>query len=100
MDGTDQPPPKPVDLNRVVNSTSSAPLASFSFGTPEFVADAIRLGTTGAPVDTVFLWASIGGMDDVTVMRNIDAICTRLAPLLATPAAHVPPSPHRGWVQR
>jgi hypothetical protein len=31
----------------------------------------------------VFLWASIGGMSEELVMRNIETICTRLAPLLA-----------------
>lgn len=86
VEGTDQPLPRPVDVQRLVNVTGRpGPLGSFSYGTPEFVADAIRRYTAGAPVDTVFMWASIGGMDDATVMRNIDMICTRLAPLLAAP---------------
>lgn len=82
---TDTPTPKPVKVERVVNSTTMAPLASFTYGTPELVAERIRSTTAGAPVDTVFLWASIGGMPDDVVMRNIETICKRLAPLLDGP---------------
>lgn len=82
VEGTDAPTPKPVDVQRLVNSPRSGPLGSFTFGTPEEVADGIRAYTAGAPVQTVFLWASIGGMTEDVVMRNIDTICTRLAPLL------------------
>jgi alkanesulfonate monooxygenase SsuD/methylene tetrahydromethanopterin reductase-like flavin-dependent oxidoreductase (luciferase family) len=88
VEGTDQPPPKPINLERVVNTAGGrGPLGSFTYGTPEMVAEEIRRTTAGAPVDTVFLWASIGGMDEATVMRNIETICTRLAPLLAAPVA-------------
>lgn len=83
VEGTGRPPPKPVDLDRVVNQGGMAPLKSFTYGTPERVAEAIKAGTAGAPVDTVFLWASIGGMSEELTMRNIHTICTRLAPLLA-----------------
>lgn len=87
VEGTDGPTPRPVDLQRVVNrSGGRGPLGSFMFGTPEYVAETIRSNAAGAPVDTVFLWASIGGMDEATVQRNIQTICTRLAPLLAAPA--------------
>jgi hypothetical protein len=88
VEGTDQPTPKPVNLERVVNTSGGrGPLGSFTFGTPQMVADEILRTTAGAPVDTIFLWSSIGGMDDGTVMRNIETICTRLAPLLAAPVA-------------
>jgi hypothetical protein len=30
----------------------------------------------------VYLWASIGGMSEEMVMRNINSICTRVKPLL------------------
>jgi len=83
VEGTGRPEPRPVDLAKVVNATDMAPLQSYAFGTPEFVAQRIREDTTGAPVDTVFLWASIGGMSEDMVMRNIENICNRLAPLLA-----------------
>jgi alkanesulfonate monooxygenase SsuD/methylene tetrahydromethanopterin reductase-like flavin-dependent oxidoreductase (luciferase family) len=82
VEGTDAPPPKPVDVDRLVNSARSGPLGSFTYGTPEHVAEGIRAHTAGAPVREVFLWASIGGMPEDAVMRNIHTICTRLAPLL------------------
>ena len=67
----------------MVNAEGGGPLGSFTYGTPEHVAEHIRASTAGAPVDTVFLWASIGGMSEDMVMRNIETICTRLGPLLA-----------------
>jgi alkanesulfonate monooxygenase SsuD/methylene tetrahydromethanopterin reductase-like flavin-dependent oxidoreductase (luciferase family) len=82
FEGTDTPTPKPVDVEKLVNSPRSGPLGSFTYGTPEKVADGIRAYAAGAPVQTVFLWASIGGMAEDAVMRNISTICTRLAPLL------------------
>jgi alkanesulfonate monooxygenase SsuD/methylene tetrahydromethanopterin reductase-like flavin-dependent oxidoreductase (luciferase family) len=82
VEGTDRPAPKPVNLDRVVNADGKGPLSSFIYGTPEFIADAIKTGTAGAPVETVFMWASVGGMNEETVIRNIETICTRLAPLL------------------
>jgi alkanesulfonate monooxygenase SsuD/methylene tetrahydromethanopterin reductase-like flavin-dependent oxidoreductase (luciferase family) len=82
VEGTGSPPPKPVDVDRLVNSERPGPLGSFTFGTPEHVAGRIRAYTAGAPVRTVFLWASIGGMADDVVMRNVHTICNRLAPLL------------------
>lgn len=82
VEGTDTPTPKPVDVEKLVHSPRSGPLGSFTYGTPEQVAQGIRAYTAGAPVQTVFLWASIGGMAEDVVMRNIQTICTRLAPLL------------------
>lgn len=82
VEGTGRPAPKPVDLGRVVNTSGSGPLGDFTYGTPEFVAETITKGTTGLPVDTVFFWASLGGMSEDATMRNIETICTRLAPLL------------------
>jgi alkanesulfonate monooxygenase SsuD/methylene tetrahydromethanopterin reductase-like flavin-dependent oxidoreductase (luciferase family) len=83
VEGTGRPSPKPVNLEHVVNADGSGPLGSFTYGTPEFVAERVRARTSGAPVDTIFLWASIGGMAEDLVMRNVATICTRLAPLLA-----------------
>ena len=83
VEGTGRPAPKPVDVQRIVNGEGAGPLGSFTFGTPECVAENIRASTARAPVDTVFLWASIGGMSEELVMRNIETICARLAPLLA-----------------
>ena len=65
-----------------MGSGRSGPLGSFTYGTPEMVAEAIRSLTAGAPVREVFLWASVGGMPEDAVARNVTTICTQLAPLL------------------
>jgi len=83
VEGTDAPLPKPVDPERVRARDSDRPLASFQYGTPEEVAATIRARTAGAPVELVYLWVSIGGMPDELCVRNVETICTRLAPLLA-----------------
>jgi alkanesulfonate monooxygenase SsuD/methylene tetrahydromethanopterin reductase-like flavin-dependent oxidoreductase (luciferase family) len=82
VEGTDAPPPKPIDMERLIKSPRQGPLGSFTYGSPEQVAKGIQAYTAGAPVQTVFLWASIGGMPDDVVMRNVETICTRIAPLL------------------
>jgi alkanesulfonate monooxygenase SsuD/methylene tetrahydromethanopterin reductase-like flavin-dependent oxidoreductase (luciferase family) len=83
VEGTGAPTPKPVDVERLVRQGRDGPLNYFMYGTPETVAGQIRELTAGAPVQTVFLWASIGGMAEADVARNVQTICTRLAPLLA-----------------
>jgi len=83
VEGTDAPVPRPIDPDRVRSRDSDAPLGSFLYGTPEEVATAIRVRTAGAPVETVFLWASVGGMSEAMTARHVHTICTRLAPLLA-----------------
>jgi hypothetical protein len=70
-------------VNRLIESARSGPLGSFTSGTPEEVAQRIRESTAGAPVETVFLWASIAGMSEDAVARTVQTICRRLAPLLA-----------------
>lgn len=87
VEGTDAPTPKPVDVDRLVQSPRPGPLNSFTYGTPEHVAAEIRAYIAGAPVTTVFLWASIGGMTEDATMRNIETICTRLAPMVREPAS-------------
>jgi alkanesulfonate monooxygenase SsuD/methylene tetrahydromethanopterin reductase-like flavin-dependent oxidoreductase (luciferase family) len=83
VEGTDAPPPKSVNVERLITSPRPGPLGSFTYGTPEHVADYIRAYTGAAPVRTVYMWASIGGMSEDVVLRNIEILCTRLAPLLA-----------------
>jgi len=84
VEGTGRPPPRPVDPERVrAREPTSGPLGSFLFGTPEQVATRIRTMVADAPVEAVYLWASIAGMPEDLVVRNVHTICTRLAPLLA-----------------
>lgn len=82
VEGTGAPIPKPVDVNRIVNSPRPGPMGTFIYGTPEYVAEQIRTHTMGAPVHTVYLWASIAGMPEAMVVRNVETIYNRLAPIL------------------
>jgi alkanesulfonate monooxygenase SsuD/methylene tetrahydromethanopterin reductase-like flavin-dependent oxidoreductase (luciferase family) len=83
VEGTDAPRPKPIDVERLVKEGRDGPLGSFIYGTPETVAGQIREYAAGAPVQTVYLWASIGGMSEADTAHNVQTICSRLAPLLA-----------------
>ena len=84
VQGTDTPVPRPVDPERLRNRDNPKnPLDSVIFGTPQFVADRIAKATQGTPTETVFFWASIAGMSEDVVARNVHTICTKLAPLLA-----------------
>jgi alkanesulfonate monooxygenase SsuD/methylene tetrahydromethanopterin reductase-like flavin-dependent oxidoreductase (luciferase family) len=84
VEGTDQPVPKPVDPDRLLTRPPfQSPLGYFMLGTPENLAGRIAGVTHGAPVDTVFIFASIGGMPEDLVARHVRTICGRLAPLLA-----------------
>ncbi len=84
VEGTDQPLPRPVDPDRLRNRASGGnPLTNIVYGTPEEVASRIKDQTAGAPVEEVFLWASVAGMPEEQVARGVQTICGRLAPLLA-----------------
>jgi alkanesulfonate monooxygenase SsuD/methylene tetrahydromethanopterin reductase-like flavin-dependent oxidoreductase (luciferase family) len=83
VEGTGQPVPRPVDPEKVRARALGAPLRGFSYGTPEDAVTAIRELTAGAPVETVFVWASLAGMPEEMVARHVQTICTRLAPLVA-----------------
>jgi alkanesulfonate monooxygenase SsuD/methylene tetrahydromethanopterin reductase-like flavin-dependent oxidoreductase (luciferase family) len=84
VEGTDHPTPRPVDPERLRGRPMfGSPLGHFLLGTPDEVASTIKNETSGAPVETVFFWASIGGMPEEYVARHVRTICTRLAPLLA-----------------
>jgi alkanesulfonate monooxygenase SsuD/methylene tetrahydromethanopterin reductase-like flavin-dependent oxidoreductase (luciferase family) len=83
VEGTDRPVPRPVDPAKLrARESSRSPLDSIVYGTPGEVAERVRASTDGAPVETVFFWASIAGMPEEMVMRNVRTICTELAPLL------------------
>ena len=49
---------------------------------PTVAAD-VRASTAGAPVETVFFWASIAGMPHDLAARHVRTICAELAPRLA-----------------
>ncbi len=84
VQGTEQPVPRPVDPDRLRNRDKPGPLGTFLYDTPEGMVDRIRERTGEAPVETVFMWASVGGMSEDAVAANVQTLCTRLAPLLRT----------------
>jgi alkanesulfonate monooxygenase SsuD/methylene tetrahydromethanopterin reductase-like flavin-dependent oxidoreductase (luciferase family) len=83
VEGTGQPPPRPVDPDKLRRREPRGPLSSYLYGTPEDVAAEIRKRTAGAPVETVWFWASVAGMPEEMTARHVRTICTRLRPLLA-----------------
>jgi alkanesulfonate monooxygenase SsuD/methylene tetrahydromethanopterin reductase-like flavin-dependent oxidoreductase (luciferase family) len=84
VEGTDQPVPRPVDPDKLRSRTTArGPLDMIIYGTPAEVAERIKHDTAGAPVDTIFFWASIAGMPEETVAEHVRTVCTDLAPLLA-----------------
>ncbi len=83
VEGTNQPIPRPVDPDALRSrSSSKGVLDRIIYGTPEEFAEQVASITQGAPVETVFLWASIAGMGEEMVVRNVKTICTDLASLL------------------
>jgi alkanesulfonate monooxygenase SsuD/methylene tetrahydromethanopterin reductase-like flavin-dependent oxidoreductase (luciferase family) len=82
VQGTDQPLPAPIDPDRLRGREPRGPLDHFWLETPEGMAGRLHRRTAGTPVETVFFWASIAGMPEDMVARNVRTICTRLAPLL------------------
>ena len=44
------------------------------------MAEQIRAYTTGPPVESLFLWATLGGMPEEMVAEHVPLICTPLAP--------------------
>jgi alkanesulfonate monooxygenase SsuD/methylene tetrahydromethanopterin reductase-like flavin-dependent oxidoreductase (luciferase family) len=84
VQGTGQPVPRATDPDRLLSRRLwRSPLGYFLLGTPEDAADRIREATKGAPVDTVFFWASVGGMGEEMVAAHVRTICTELVPRLA-----------------
>lgn len=77
--------PRPVDPLKLISSTANTALGAFAYGTPENVADQLRQRIGAAPVETLLFWASVSGMSEAMVAKNIETLCTRLAPLLRDP---------------
>ena len=86
VEGTGAPVPRAVDPERLRARDPRGSLDYFFLDTPEAMAERIRRHVKGAPVETVLLWASLGGMPEELVARHIQTVCTRLIPLLRAPA--------------
>jgi alkanesulfonate monooxygenase SsuD/methylene tetrahydromethanopterin reductase-like flavin-dependent oxidoreductase (luciferase family) len=82
VQGTEAPAPRPVDPEKLRAREPRGSLDHFFYGTPAEMAAKVRDHAGDAPVDTVYFWASIGGMPEDTVIRHVQTICTKLAPLL------------------
>ena len=80
--GTGGGPPPPIDPERWRHPSGGRP-ARFGYGTPDDVAAHIREAVGTAPVETVFLWASIAGMDEARASDHVRLLADGLAPLLS-----------------
>jgi alkanesulfonate monooxygenase SsuD/methylene tetrahydromethanopterin reductase-like flavin-dependent oxidoreductase (luciferase family) len=83
VEGTGQPIPRPVDVEKVRSREPRASTDYFFLETPDRMADRVRTYTAGAPVETVYFWASLGGMSEERATEHVQLVCNKLAPLLA-----------------
>jgi len=83
VEGTDQPVPRPVDAAKLRSREPRTSIDYFFLETPDQMADRVRAYTAGAPVETVYFWASIGGMSEERARDHVQLVCNKLAPLLA-----------------
>jgi alkanesulfonate monooxygenase SsuD/methylene tetrahydromethanopterin reductase-like flavin-dependent oxidoreductase (luciferase family) len=83
VEGTGQPIPRPVDVEKVRSREPRASTDYFFLETPDRMADRVRAYTAGAPVETVFFWASLAGTSEERAAEHVQLVCNKLAPLLA-----------------
>jgi alkanesulfonate monooxygenase SsuD/methylene tetrahydromethanopterin reductase-like flavin-dependent oxidoreductase (luciferase family) len=83
VEGTEHPIPRPVDPDKVRSREPRSSTDYFFHQTPDGMAERVRSYTAGAPVETVFFWASLGGMSEERATDHVQMVCTKLAPLLA-----------------
>lgn len=72
-----------VDPNELRATGLTGGAQSWLQATPQDAATAILDFVGQAPIETVFFWASLPGLDDDLVHRHVRTLCTELAPLLA-----------------
>jgi hypothetical protein len=81
--GTDHPAPKEITAERLRSGVSAAgQIPGLRVLCPADAVEAIRSATTNAPVEHVYLWASIAGMPDDLVERHVELLCTEVRPNL------------------
>ena len=81
--GTDRPAPKEITVEKLragVSATGQIP--GLRVLDVAGAVAAIRSATEGAPVEHVYLWASVAGMPDDLVERHIELVCTQVRPKL------------------
>jgi alkanesulfonate monooxygenase SsuD/methylene tetrahydromethanopterin reductase-like flavin-dependent oxidoreductase (luciferase family) len=83
VEGTDAPTPKPIDPEKVRTRDRDARVLSYFWcETPEEIARRTFDYVGDAPAETVFFWASIGGMSEEMVAKHVQTVCNKLGPLL------------------
>ncbi|EIV96262.1 LLM class flavin-dependent oxidoreductase [Frankia sp. QA3] len=93
VEGTDVPPPPLIRSDELRNRDPDGPWGMLDILTPEDAAKRIIEITQGLPVTQLIFWASVAGMPDDLVVRNIELVSEALPPLLQ--AAH-PAHPAHG----
>lgn len=80
--GTGQPSPPLIDPDELRDRGPDGPWGMLDILTPEDAAIRIKGLISGLPVRHLIFWASIAGMPDDLVTRNIELVSQRLLPLL------------------
>ena len=87
VEGTDRPPPPPVDPERYRRRGLAAGLRGTLIATPDEAAQQLRSAFEGVPVETIFTWGWLPGIREPLVQRHVELLCSELAPRLSTEAA-------------
>ncbi|MCX4965736.1 LLM class flavin-dependent oxidoreductase [Streptomyces sp. NBC_00654] len=98
VQGTDQPRPPLLRPEDFPDSPGDNGWATLEILTPEDAAARIHERTRGLPVKHLIFWASVAGMPDDLVARNIELISERLPALLAKLSGHGAPGTERDKV--
>ncbi|MGO9104102.1 MAG: LLM class flavin-dependent oxidoreductase [Mycobacterium sp.] len=77
VEGTDSPTPRPVDPERL-RDRDVGTLNYFWCETPEVIASRVQAMIGDSPTQTVFFWASLGGMPEDWALRHVQTICSKL----------------------
>jgi alkanesulfonate monooxygenase SsuD/methylene tetrahydromethanopterin reductase-like flavin-dependent oxidoreductase (luciferase family) len=87
VEGTDQPPPAELtDASLRERLATKGSLPGLAVLTPGAAVELIRTRTAGLPVEHIYCWASIAGMDDDVSERHLELLLTQVAPALQTQA--------------
>lgn len=90
--GTNQPEPPLITAEHFNRRSADSPYGMLEVLTPQDAAARIHEVTEGLPIEHLIFWASIAGMPDDLVARNIELISKSLKPLLS-PAGIAGPLP-------
>jgi len=81
--GSDAPAPREITVDKLLSgSDGKGSIPGLRVLTPADAIDAIRAETADAPVEHVYLWASVAGMPDDLVERHVQLLCTEVRPQL------------------